>query len=129
MAMKSRITGLTSMSTNKLDNETKMYLKSKGVVDIPVARCYQAGAVFGSGLFVHGGQAGETLKTMSDWNLFDFGLGVWIKLEVDEVRADGQRVPLELTRKMHSMTTVFDPAIPSHKTLTRMLWASTLKEI
>ena len=57
-------------------------MRKKAVVDMPEARGHHAAAVFGAGLFVHGGQKAEETHSLSDWNLFDFELQVWINIEV-----------------------------------------------
>lgn len=62
-----------------------MALRKKAIVDMPEARAHHAGVVFGAGLFVHGGLGTESTQTLTDWNLFDFGLQVWIKCNVDEI--------------------------------------------
>ena len=78
---------------------------------------------------MHGGQSGETLRTMSDWNLFDIGMGIWIELTVEQVKSDGSRCPFELYRKMHSITPVVDKQVPHFKDQTRIMWASQVKEL
>ena len=65
-----------------MDVEQWMQLRLKAVVDVPIARAHHAGAVLGPGLIIHGGENIEGLKTLGDWNLFDFGLQVWINLVV-----------------------------------------------
>jgi len=62
-----------------------MSMRKRAVVDMPEARAHHAGVVFGCGLFIHGGQSAEGNTALSDWNLFDFELQVWMKLEVKEV--------------------------------------------
>jgi len=40
-----------------------------------------ASAILGADLFVHGGIKSDDLTCQGDWNVFDFGLGIWIKVE------------------------------------------------
>ena len=63
----------------KPEHDVWMSLRKKAVSDVPEARAHHAGCVFGAGLFIHGGEGN---KTLSDWNLFDFGLQVWMNCEV-----------------------------------------------
>ena len=72
-----------------------MEAREYAVVDeIPELRAYHAGAILGPGLFIHGGQSGEGTRTLSDWNLFDLGLQVWVKCEVtlQETSTDGAQL-------------------------------------
>ena len=62
-----------------------MALRKKAIVDMPEARAHHAGAIFGAGMFVHGGTGNESSHPLSDWNLFDFGLQVWMNCEVNEI--------------------------------------------
>ena len=57
-----------------IELELWMALRRKAIVDMPEPRAHHAGAVFGAGLFIHGGQGSESMTPLSDWNLFDFGL-------------------------------------------------------
>ncbi len=65
-----------------------MALRKKAVIDMPVARTHHVASSFGAGLFVHGGQGGEGDKTLADWNLFDWGLQIWITCSADEIMPD-----------------------------------------
>ena len=66
-----------------LKEEYWMILRKKAVVnEIPEARAHHAGAIFGPGLFVHGGISSDGTRTLKDWNLFDLGLQVWLNCEV-----------------------------------------------
>ena len=73
--VKNRIASCSAVSMQyKPEMDVWMALRKKAVVDMPEARAHHAGVIFGAGLFVHGGLSGEGNKTLSDWNLFDFGL-------------------------------------------------------
>ena len=79
---------------------------------MPEARAHHAAAVFGAGLFVHGGLTGDG-RTLSDWNVFDFGLQVWIRCQVDEIDLEDERPKGEpplanYTRKNHTLTPVVE---------------------
>ena len=85
-----------------------MAIRKKAVVAMPVARAHQAGTVFGAGLIIHGGLAGENNKTLSDWTLFDFGLQVWMSCIVEEAFQDESLKPFTHARKYHTLTPVID---------------------
>ena len=88
--MKERIASCTHVTVQtRLDYEPWNQLRSKAVVQIPEARAHHVSGVLGAGLFVHGGQNSEGIKTLSDWNLFDFGLQVWITCLVKEELTEG----------------------------------------
>ena len=106
-----------------------MALRKKAVKDAPEARAHHAGCVFGAGLFVHGGLSGEGNKTLSDWNLFDFGLQVWINCEVEEILPDESLQKFSYARKSHPLTPVIEPKLTNGKELTRLLWVSPLNEL
>ena len=129
--MKDRISTCALASTKKrLELEPWMLLRKKAVVEMPEARAHHVGAVLGAGLFVHGGQNSEGGKTIGDWNLFDFGLQVWINCFVQEmVLPDKTLQTFNYTRKYHTMTVVVDPALSTGSELTRVVWASPAKEL
>ena len=106
-----------------------MALRKKAVVEMPEARAHQGGTIFGAGLIVHGGLSGEGNKTLSDWNLFDFGLQVWINCIVEEVHPDERQEPFVLARKYHSLTPVVEPNLTNGRELTRLMWTSPLQEL
>ena len=106
-----------------------MALRKKAVVDMPEARAHHAGVVYGAGLFIHGGQSGEANKTMSDWNLFDLGLQVWINCEVDEAMPDESTRKFDYARKYHSLTPVVEPNLTNGREFTRLLWNTPLSEL
>ena len=87
------------------------------------------GAVLGPGLLVHGGQGMESLATLGDWNLFDFGLAIWIKIDCFEQPDDPAASPAEIKRKNHSLTTLIAPNIQGGKELTRKMWCCTLSDL
>ena len=93
---------------------------------MPEARAHHAAAVFGAGLFVHGGFTGDG-RTLSDWNVFDFGLQVWIRCQVDEIDLDSEaerpkgEPPLaNYTRKHHTLTSVVETTLTDGRELTRL---------
>ena len=92
--------------------EVWMALRQKAVTAMPEARAHHAAAVFGAGLFVHGGLTGDG-RTLGDWNVFDFGLQVWIRCQVDEIDLEDERPKGEpplanYTRKNHTLTPVVE---------------------
>ena len=100
------------------------------VIDAAEARTYHVGAVFGPGLFVHGGMnRGETQETLTDWNLFDFGYAIWIQAHCYEVQPEGNPIPFVLARKMHSLSPILEPNIQNGKELTRKMWACSISEM
>jgi len=101
-------------------------LRKKAVVELPIGRAHHVAAVFGAGLFIHGG---ESNRTLSDWNLFDFGLQVWINCEVNEVQPDESLQKFDYARKYHTLTTVVDSNIKNGRELTRLMWCCPLKEL
>lgn len=106
-----------------------MLLRKKAVTDLPEARAHSAGAVFGAGLFVHGGLSGEKNKTLNDWNLFDFGLQVWMGCLVDEVLPDESLQSFDYAKKYHTLTTVVEPTLHNGKELSRLGWCASLNEL
>lgn len=82
--MKKRIRVVTAVHNSyPLPEESWMVLRNKAVVnEKPEARAHHAGAIFGPGLFMHGGINSDGSRTLKDWNLFDFGLQVWLNCEV-----------------------------------------------
>ena len=106
-----------------------MALRKKAVVDMPEARGHHAAAILGAGLFVHGGQKAEETHALSDWNLFDLELQVWISLEVKQVLPGESLQPLVHARKYHTMTAVVEPALSNGRELTRLVWVSPMKEM
>ena len=128
--VKNRIASCSAVSMQyKPEMDVWMALRKKAVVDMPEARAHHAGVVFGAGLFVHGGLSGEGNKTLSDWNLFDFGLQVWIECIVEEVFPDERQEPFSLARKYHSLTPVIEPNLTNSRELTRLLWTNSLQEL
>ena len=112
-----------------------MALRKRAVVDMPAARAHHAGVIFGAGLFVHGGQGGEHNDALADWNLFDFGLQVWIRCDVDEIIPDihGGESLLQpfnkYQRKSHTLTAVIEPTLTDGREMTRLLWVAPLQEL
>ena len=106
-----------------------MAVRKKAIVDMPELRAHQAGAIFGAGMFIHGGQGFESMHTLSDWNLFDFGLQVWINCEVSEVEEDESLSVFEHSRKYHTLTPVIEPGLVNEKDMTRLIWATPLSEL
>ena len=106
-----------------------MAVRKKAIVDMPELRAHQAGAIFGAGMFIHGGQGFESLHTLSDWNLFDFGLQVWINCEVNEVEKDESLSAFEHSRKYHTLTPVIEPGLVNEKDMTRLIWNTPLSEL
>lgn len=96
---------------------------------MPEARAHHAGAVFGAGLFIHGGLGAEGPQTLSDWNLFDFGLQVWLSCSVNYLQPDGSQQEWKLSRKYHSLTPVLEPGRTNERELTRLVWSLPLSEI
>ena len=76
-----------------------MALRKKGIVDMPEARAHHAAAIFGAGMFIHGGLGTESTQTLTDWNCFDFGLQVWINCEVNEILSNESLRDFHLGRK------------------------------
>ena len=84
--MKNRIQMLTTVSmADKPEMDEWMALRKKAVKDMPEPRAHHAGAMFGAGLFIHGGLSGEGHRTCRDWSVLDLGLQVWINCPVTEV--------------------------------------------
>ncbi len=119
---------VVSMS-NKPEMDVWMALRKKAVVEMPEARAHHGGVVYGAGLIVHGGLSGEGNKTLSDWNLFDFGLQVWINCIVDESFSDERQEPFVLARKYHTLTAAIEPNLTNGRELTRLMWTSPLQEL
>ena len=101
---------------------------------MPEARAHHAAAVFGAGLFVHGGLTGDG-RTLSDWNVFDFGLQVWIRCQVDEIDPDfederpkGEPPLANYTRKNHTLTPVVETTLTDGRELTRLQWSTQLQD-
>jgi len=65
-------------------------------------------------------------KVESDWHLFDFGLGCWIKLNVSEIIENElgvtRVVSMSKHRKMHTMTPVLDINISNFVKYSRLPW-------
>ena len=101
--------------------------RTRAVIDAASSRTYHVGAVLGPGLLVHGGQGMESLATLGDWNLYDFGLAIWIKIDCFE-QSDDPAVasPAAIKRKNHSLTTFIATNIQGGKELTRKMWCCTL---
>ena len=128
--MKKRIGILSSVSTaSKPDMDTWMAQRKRAVVDMPDQRAHHVGCIFGAGLFIHGGLGGEGNQTLGDWNLFDFGLQVWINCIVEEVFPDESLAKFEHVRKYHSLTPVIEPNLTNGRELTRLMWATSLQEL
>lgn len=128
--MKKRITTCSVVSMqSKPENDVWMALRKKAVAEMPEARAHHVGAVFGAGLFVHGGQSGEGSKTLADWNLFDFGLQVWINCSVEEVYPDESQSDFIHHRKYHSLTPVVESKLTNGRELTRLMWCNPLQEL
>lgn len=113
----------------KPEQDMWMLLRKKAVTDLPEIRAHQAGAVFGPGLFIHGGLSGEKNKTLNDWCLFDFGLQVWMGCLVDEVFPDESQKPFTYGRKYHTLTTVVDPTLSNGRELSRLQWCCPVNEL
>ena len=118
--MKERISACALVSMqDRLAPESWMSMRKKAIVDMPEARAHHAAAVMGAGLFVHGGHSSEVHnKTLGDWNLFDFGLQVWIKCNVvkhigNKSIAAKNNKPFNHVRKYHTMTAAVDPMFSS----------------
>ena len=114
---------------SKPDKETWMAQRKRAVVEMPEARAHHVGCAFGAGLFIHGGLSGEGNKTLSDWNLFDLALQIWINCEVDEVHPDESQVKFVQARKYHTLTPVVEPNITNGRELTRLMWVCPLQEL
>ena len=128
--MKNRIQMLTTVSmANKPEMDEWMALRKKAVKDMPDARAHHAGAMFGAGLFIHGGLSGEGHRTFRDWSVLDFGLQVWINCPVTEVFHDGSEKPFDYANKYHSLTPVVEPNLTNGRELTRLMWACTVDEL
>ena len=128
--IKNRIACCSSVAMQyKPELDVWMALRKKAVVEMPEARAHHAGTIFGAGLIVHGGLSGEGNKTLSDWNLFDFGLQVWINCIVEEVYPDERQEPFVLARKYHSLTSVVEPNLTNGRELTRLMWTCPLQEL
>ena len=125
--MKERISACALVSMqDRLAPESWMSMRRKAIVDMPEARAHHAAAVMGAGLFVHGGHSSADNKTLGDWNLFDFGLQVWIKCNV--VKHIGNK-PFNHVRKYHTMTAAVDPMFSSGREQTRLVWVIPLDEL
>ena len=114
--------------------EFEHWCKSRASSSImgPKARSFAGGCSIGCGLFVHGGYGlvdGFNHGVLSDWNLFDLGLSVWVSLEI--THEDG--FPFELSRRMHTMSAVSNHAaecqIRDELLDTRMLWVHELDSL
>jgi hypothetical protein len=91
-----------SKLTSEFGYENWNKTRITSAVSSPEIRSYHVGCTMGCGYFIHGGSGAFGRGILSDWNLFDFGLSVWIKLDV--LKEDGSK--FDLDRKMHSMTSV-----------------------
>ena len=71
----------------------------------PRERGYHAACAYGTGLIVHGGSSSVPgSEPLSDWHMFDLGLGTWIQLECYWAPQNGMVIPdrhFILFRKMH----------------------------
>ena len=103
------------------------WVKVRCVSSLPAPKCraFSGSCAIGCGLFMHGGYGlidGFRYGALSDWHMFDMGLGVWIKLTVNGKTGH----PFELHRNMHSMTAITGHAaknqISNEMLNSRMLW-------
>ena len=108
--IKNRIAACALVSAQAhLEHDDWMILRWKAAVDIPEARAHHVSAVLGAGLIVHGGQSSDGNRTLSDWNLFDFGLQMWINCVVLAENLSSE--VFNHARKYHTMTAVSEPAL------------------
>ena len=102
----------TAENAPVINPQVRNEFRTRAVAEAAQARTYHAGAVIGPGLLIHGGQSrGDKQDTLSDWNLFDFGLTIWVEATCYEASADGNPSPFELSRKMHSLSCLVDSNI------------------
>ena len=128
--MKQRISQIaTAENAPQIEQEVRNEFRTRSVVEAASARSYHVGAVIGPGLLIHGGQGMENQETLGDWNLFDFGLSIWVKVSCYENLAEAAAGPFELRRKMHSLSSMLEPNIHGGKELTRKMWCSQLKDL
>lgn len=95
-------------------------------VSPPRERGYHAACSYGAGLVVHGGSNSVPgSEPMSDWNVFDVGLGTWIETECFWAPQGGMVIPdkhFVINRKMHCMTTVYPRNLGLKERSTRLSW-------